>query len=208
MNGNEIAIAYFRAGYVPAHYPSELEWVGREKIELSRAVKCPNVDFHLAGCKKIQQCLSNDMAKFTSDPHRVIENTTEIYDFSTLDEVTVQRVQENPKDWVLKPQREGGGNNTYGDDILEKLKMFKEMKDYILMKLIHCKESECWAVRKGELKIMEAVSEVGMFGAIIARGNEVLVNEYAGYLVRTKSKESNEGGIAAGFAVLDSASLI
>jgi glutathione synthase len=32
----------------------------------------------------------------------------------------------------------------------------------------------------------------------------VLLNESAGHLVRTKFESSNEGGVAAGFAVLDS----
>jgi hypothetical protein len=32
----------------------------------------------------------------------------------------------------------------------------------------------------------------------------VLLNEEVGHLVRTKTSSSNEGGVAAGFAVLDS----
>lgn len=32
----------------------------------------------------------------------------------------------------------------------------------------------------------------------------MLLNENAGHLVRTKTSSSNEGGVAAGFAVLDS----
>lgn len=32
----------------------------------------------------------------------------------------------------------------------------------------------------------------------------MLLNENAGHLVRTKTSDSNEGGVAAGFAVLDS----
>lgn len=32
----------------------------------------------------------------------------------------------------------------------------------------------------------------------------VIVNEQSGYLMRTKVSSSNEGGVAAGFAVLDS----
>lgn len=32
----------------------------------------------------------------------------------------------------------------------------------------------------------------------------VIINEQSGYLMRTKVSSSNEGGVAAGFAVLDS----
>lgn len=38
----------------------------------------------------------------------------------------------------------------------------------------------------------------------VFRQEEVLLNETAGHLVRTKMETSNEGGVAAGFAVLDS----
>ena len=35
-------------------------------------------------------------------------------------------------------------------------------------------------------------------------GDKVVVNRAAGHLVRTKAAESDEGGVAAGYAVLDS----
>lgn len=34
--------------------------------------------------------------------------------------------------------------------------------------------------------------------------DNVIVNEQSGYLMRTKIESSDEGGVAAGFAVLDS----
>lgn len=34
------------------------------------------------------------------------------------------------------------------------------------------------------------------------------MNDHAGYLMRTKVSSSNEGGVAAGFAVLDSVYLV
>lgn len=193
---------------MPEQYPSELSWQGREKIELSKAIKCPDINFHLAGCKKIQQSLNTDMPLFTSDSMSLLHNTTEIYDFSKLSPEVIQRVRNNPQDWVLKPQREGGGNNTYGENILPKLENFERHPEYILMKMIKCEEKECDMVRAGVVNRMLAVSELGMFGALVVDGEEIVMNEYAGYLVRTKSKDSNEGGIAAGYAVIDSARLV
>lgn len=35
-------------------------------------------------------------------------------------------------------------------------------------------------------------------------GDKVLLSRAAGHLVRTKAAESDEGGVAAGYAVLDS----
>jgi glutathione synthase len=57
IDGHEVAVAYFRAGYTPNDYPSEKEWSGRLKLERSLAIKCPNITYHLAGTKKIQQVL-------------------------------------------------------------------------------------------------------------------------------------------------------
>ena len=205
---HEIAIAYFRSGYVPEHYIDERAWKGRELIELSKAIKCPNIDFHIAGCKKIQQRLAIDLPRFTNSIQEIRENLTEIYDFSGIDSDLQAKVRERPEDWVLKPQREGGGNNVYGKDILKFIESKEEHKEFILMKMIHCKESECFMVRRGQLSKVNAVSELGLFGALVVNGDQVVVNEYSGYLVRTKSKDSNEGGVAAGYAVIDSAALV
>lgn len=55
-------MVYFRAGYEPGHYPTELEWEARLRIERSRAIKCPSIQYHLAGTKKVQQSLAKPMA--------------------------------------------------------------------------------------------------------------------------------------------------
>ncbi len=48
----------------------------------------------------------------------------------------LQQAQEQPDLFVLKPQREGGGNNLYGEEILEKLRQRKGLAAYILMQRI------------------------------------------------------------------------
>jgi glutathione synthase len=58
-NTQEISVVYLRAGYGPSDYPSKTEWQGRRLLELSKAIKCPTIITQLAGCKKIQQLLSN-----------------------------------------------------------------------------------------------------------------------------------------------------
>lgn len=63
-------------------------------------------------------------------------------------------------------------------------------------------------LRKGQLVQAETVSEVGIYGALVRKGPAELLNREAGHLVRTKAVTSNEGGVAAGFAVLDSPFLV
>lgn len=61
-----VSVAYYRAGYTPDDYPSDIEWSAREIIENSLASKCPTIGYQLAGTKKIQQvlCEENVLEKF------------------------------------------------------------------------------------------------------------------------------------------------
>jgi hypothetical protein len=43
---------------------------------------------------------------------------------------------------------------------------------------------------------------------ILRREDDFFVNETGGYLLRTKSVETNEGGVASGFSALDSIILV
>ncbi len=48
----------------------------------------------------------------------------------------LSEVQSNPERFVLKPQREGGGNNLYGRAILDRLKDRQGLAAFILMQRI------------------------------------------------------------------------
>ena len=48
----------------------------------------------------------------------------------------LDEVRSNPEQFVLKPQREGGGNNLYGKAILDRLKDTKGLAAFILMQRI------------------------------------------------------------------------
>lgn len=63
-------------------------------------------------------------------------------------------------------------------------------------------------VRQGQATEVDALSELGIFGTFVRRGGRVLLNREAGHLVRTKASSSDEGGVAAGYAVLDSPLLV
>ncbi|XP_033218866.1 glutathione synthetase, chloroplastic-like [Belonocnema kinseyi] len=58
LDGNIIAVVYYRSGYGPSQYPTEAEWNVRLLIERSKAIKCPSIQYHLAGTKKVQQVLT------------------------------------------------------------------------------------------------------------------------------------------------------
>lgn len=56
----EVSIVYFRAGYDPSHFGSKIEWDTLYRIEISKAIKCPNIGTFLSGMKKIQEAISID----------------------------------------------------------------------------------------------------------------------------------------------------
>lgn len=61
----------------------------------------------------------------------------------------------------------------------------------------------------GEVLSGHVVSELGVFGTVLWRDDgEIVHNEQGGWLLRTKGKESDEGGVAAGFSSLDSLVLL
>ena len=154
---------------------------------------------------------------------------------------------------VLKPQREGGGNNVYRTAVPPFLKELPKAQwpAYILMEMIETPPARNMILRNGVVSAGGVISELGVFGCCLwqskggrgrdvkGKGNvvgnehgngkskassgeddtrrgqvghsstsEVMVNTTAGYLLRTKGDQSEEGGVAAGFGAVDSCYLI
>lgn len=65
-------------------------------------------------------------------------------------------------------------------------------------------------LRQGKLIESETLSELGIFSSVFINSakHEVLENVTIGRLLRTKGKDSNEGGVNAGFAVIDSPMIV
>ncbi|XP_065571867.1 glutathione synthetase-like isoform X2 [Artemia franciscana] len=190
----EVAVIYFRCGYAPEQYPTEKEWEARLLIERSLAIKCPSIRCHLAGSKKIQQILSkegmidtflqsqtedkesNEKSKKRKDDILALCDTfTGLYSLD-LDEEGDRNAAmgiANPLLYVLKPQREGGGNNIYGEDVakeLTKLGRTKERESFILMKLIKPPIIDNFINRPGhgdQIRLEPTICELGIFGAYI-----------------------------------------
>lgn len=49
----------------------------------------------------------------------------------------------------------------------------------------------------------ESLEEIGIYSAVIALGQRIMERTTAGVLVRTKAKDSTEGGVMAGASVID-----
>ncbi|XP_074508344.1 glutathione synthetase-like [Sebastes fasciatus] len=184
-------------------------------MERSLAVKCPDISTHLAGTKKVQQVLARPgvLERFLPDQPQVVEQIRATFaGLYTLDmgpegDRTVTMALADPDEFVLKPQREGGGNNYFGEDIVRKLQEAKSDKRraaYILMDRIRPRTEQNILLMKGlPLKLTSVCSEIGVYGAYVRHGGEMVLNEVVGHILRTKDIEHNDAGITAGVCVFD-----
>jgi glutathione synthase len=137
-----------------------------------------------------------------------------MYPLNTSNEGLLARnlAMSNPEAYVLKPQREGGGNNIFRSSIPGFLKSFPDESHYnayILMELIRPRPFTNSIVREGKVTTCQVVCELGVFGTILWDSDgKVLMNEQAGYLLRTKRSEFDEGGVNVGIGAYDSVCLV
>lgn len=224
--GEEISVVYYRSGYAPTDFPTEEEWAARVYLETSHAIKCPTLLTQLSGAKKVQQILTTkeSISQFLNkvkepasqtgnendDIDLLLSTFVKLYPMDTSADGLVARklAVEEPHRFVLKPQREGGGNNVYKENIPNFLKSLPEEQwgAYILMELISPPKFDNKILRAGEIYNGPVVSELGVFGVVLWNSDttEIISNEQAGWLLRSKLQSSDEGGVAAGFGCIDS----
>jgi len=219
VGGAEVSVVYFRGGYSPRDHPSEREWRARETIERSLAIKCPSIAYHLVGTKKVQQALAGageleHLVTEESDRNRLSASFAGLWRVSPETADVQQDALDRPQDYVLKPQREGGGNNLYGEEMRQALTSLDERAKsaYILMSRIHPEALDHVLVRACTAQEGPAVAELGIFTAYIGDGpparRVTIRNTHSGHIVRTKSLGVDEGGVATGFACLSSPDVI
>ena len=217
FKGMEVSLVYFRAGYSPDDYASQSDWSARTQIELSNCIKCPNIAYHLAGTKKVQQVLAipGMLERFldTNACSLLRSVFAGLYSLSSEDSIDgdlttiIGKALAQPEAYVMKPQREGGGNNLYGQEMVHALMHMspKERSAYILMERIHAPVQQSCLVRNGLVMACPCICELGIYGVYIGYGsNDPVMNESAGFLLRVKPASSDEGGVNAGFSVLSS----
>ncbi|KAI0024583.1 glutathione synthase [Xylariomycetidae sp. FL0641] len=224
----EVSVLYMRSGYGPGDYPDQAAWDARCHLERSAAIKCPSVLTQVAGTKKVQQVLATPVTpsnpsvlgryldQDSTTVSSLVGTFTNIY---PLDEseagLKARRIALDPelsKGYVLKPQREGGGNNIYRSAIPQFLSSIPQSHwpSYILMELITPPPVTNTILRNGNLEHGGVICELGIYGTCIwdQKTGTLIHNEQVGCLLRTKGDKSEEGGVAAGFGCMDSCSLV
>jgi len=216
VGGKVCALAYLRAGYSPEDLAGPAERQARTLLEHSDAVVVPRVALQLASTKKMQQLLSGSrtLRRYldAETASRLLGTFAGLYAPeeaipTPAGELPAWRAAiAAPQRYVLKPQREGGGNNFYDEDIPRVLgaSTARERAGYVLMERIRPIPHDTVLVREGVARRATCVSEIGRFGVLLAEGEAIPINHDVGYLVRTREQHLREGGISAGFGYLDS----
>jgi glutathione synthase len=80
---------------------------------------------------------------------------------------------EKPNNYVLKPQKEGGGNNFFDDEIppllrkmLDKPEEAGELLTYLIMERIVPPVIKFTSLRSGEIAVNDGLSELGIFSCV------------------------------------------
>uniref|UniRef100_A0A914H7U5 Glutathione synthetase n=1 Tax=Globodera rostochiensis TaxID=31243 RepID=A0A914H7U5_GLORO len=219
LNGKIVGVVYSRIsalGYMANAQGME----ARRTIELSNAIKAPSLAIAISSSKKIQQLLAmpGTLERFFPDPAdadnvaAIRETFAGLWALDKNDEQTKRVIKdaiENPGKYVLKPNRECGGNNFYDEALAEKLRTMPptERALHILMQKLTPNATKNYFLRPfREPTLSVVVGELGVYGTLLGnmQNQNVWHNVQSGHLLRTKLEEANEGGISAGTGVGDS----
>lgn len=224
LNGvGPLDTVYLRAGYQYSDYEAaslnekeccQALMATRVLIEQHRVAVNATVAQQLATSKRVQMLLSHlgldELVAFGLKPEEVNTIKMVLGEMLTVNPHTINIVKESPSDsWVLKNQGEGGGHCLFGADIQLKLAKLDPLQyqSWSFMRRLHPapRSVPSLVVRKGELyQITDLVSELGIFSVQIDNYAASAEPCFAGYLIRSKSAESTEGGVHSGQGVLDS----
>ena len=82
----------------------------------------------------------------------------------------------NYKEYVVKPQKEGGGNNFYDEEAKELLEKFvskdtsveekESLKQFMIMSRIHPPMLKSWMLKDGQLHEVDSLSELGIYSCL------------------------------------------
>lgn len=228
ISGSIVSIFYFRAGYCIEDFMFEddngnnIGWKARESIELSNAIKVPDIDALIITLKKFQHSVNDevklskliskveniDQSKVKEITDNLMSNFAQIIDYNELNETQqndiLEKLEKQSDNYLIKPMKEGGGNN-YNYDEVRKIAERKDLDilhKSIIMERIFPPVSINY-VLKGNTVVQEnVITEVGIYSYILSdcRGSKIteIANHTFGALFRTKFQFESEGGISYG----------
>lgn len=189
IQDKHVSIVYYRWFYNLEQFDSNSKQIFFE-LEISNVISLPSVEFRMINNKFFQvELVKKDvLKKYTTDYEELSDYFTE---FKTTDAFNLEKYDQS--NWVFKTVLEGGNSIN-----------LKNSEGFFMKKIISPTVDNAFIY---ENKMKKMINEISTFGSFIAINNKIIHNDKDGYLVRTKSFDSAEGGICSGNGGLDSLAL-
>ena len=196
-DGNKISLVYFNS-MDKDDFKDEDSYKALEFIELSKAIKVPDINTYLSSLKIFQYYLSkpdiimhynhneliiNDILRFFGGiyylPDKSKEERNDLF----------EKIKSSPDNYILKSTEEKTGDNlkqiinSIGEGDLP-----DELVNGIIVEKYNPPEHESIIIKNENSKIEKVVSEYSIFGIILMNENNLVINKSVSFLIKTGIK--------------------
>ena len=191
-DGNKISLVYFNS-IEKKDYQNEEAFKAREFLELSTAVKVPDINTYLTSLKVFQYYLSkpdiiihynyneliiNDILRFFGEVYYLPDKSKE-----ELNDI-VEKIKSNPDKYILFSNEEKKGDNlksiinSVGEDLPE------ELINGIIIEKYNSPEHDCIIIKDDNSKEEKVISEYSIYGIILMNENNLIINKSVSFLIK------------------------
>ena len=197
LNNKKISLVYFCAGDCEEDYSDEDSWKGRELLELSTAIKVPDINTFLTSLKIFHYLLTkpdliihycynelilNDILRFFGG----------VYYISDLDSEKqnelLSKIQNDTNKYIFKNFTNKKSGNVTGDALKTLVSGgVDSLKNGIIFEKVNPQLHETLLFKNDNTNIENVFSEYSIYGIILMNENNLQINKSVSYLVRTKN---------------------
>ena len=196
-DGNKISLVYFNS-FDKNDFKDEESYKALELIELSKAIRVPDVNTYLSSLKIFQYYLSkpdiimhynhneliiNDILRFFGGIYYLPDKSKE--ERNDL----IEKIKASPDNYILKINEEKTGENlkqiinSVGEGDLP-----DELVNGIIVEKYNPPEHESIIIKDENSKIEKVISEYGIYGIILMNDNNLVINKSVSFLIKTGIK--------------------
>ena len=196
-DGNKISLVYFNS-FDKNDFKDEESYKALELIELSKAIRVPDVNTYLSSLKIFQYYLSkpdiimhynhneliiNDILRFFGGIYYLPDKSKE--ERNDL----IEKIKASPDNYILKINEEKTGENlkqiinSVGEGDLP-----DELVNGIIVEKYNPPEHESVIIKDENSKIEKVISEYGIYGIILMNDNNLVINKSVSFLIKTGIK--------------------
>ena len=196
-DGNKISLVYFNS-FDKNDFKDEESYKALELIELSKAIRVPDVNTYLSSLKIFQYYLSkpdiimhynhneliiNDILRFFGGIYYLPDKSKE--ERNDL----IEKIKASPDNYILKTNEEKTGENlkqiinSVGEGDLP-----DELVNGIIVEKYNPPEHESIIIKDENSKIEKVISEYGIYGIILMNDNNLVINKSVSFLIKTGIK--------------------